>query len=249
MTEDTSPFAQEQMQSQYVLLLQQKDVEIAQLQQSIENKKRDLIEKQGTIDSLHHRPIPKPRMAVPDPQMAKELQVTKKELLETQQELQERTRQLTEVQDTLSKERKHRETGEQRTRELRTKLESMSIEANVSKTSRPDARLTSENEIARLTSERSQLNDQIEALKRELYDARSNGQNKEQELSQLRSNYDRVVREGENAERRLQLDLREANDAKLVLKKAKESIEQENVRLRREAEQVSVLMLLNSTLL
>ena len=242
MTEHTSPLAQEQMQSQYVLLLQQKDVEIAQLQQSIENKKRDLIEKQGTIDSLHHRPIPKPRTAVPDPQMAKELQVTKKEL-------QERTRQLTEVQDTLSKERKHRETGEQRTRELRTKLESMSIEANVSKTSRPDARLTSENEIARLTSERSQLNDQIEALKRELYDARSNGQNKEQELSQLRSNYDRVVREGENAERRLQRDLREANDARLVLKKAKESIEQENVRLRREAEQVRVLMLLNSTLL
>lgn len=182
------------MQLQYIQLLQQKDAEIAQLQQSIENKKRDLIDKQGTIDSLQHRPVPKPRTAVSisDSQMAKELQDTK--------------RQLAELQDTLSKERKHRETGEQRTRELRTKLESMSIEANVSKTSRADE------EISRLTSVTSHLKDQIETLKRELYEAQSKGQNTEYELSQLRSNYERVVREGENAERRLQMELKVAND-------------------------------------
>ena len=44
---------------------------------------------------------------------------------------------------------------------------------------------------------------------------------------QLRLNYDRVVREGETAERRLQMELKEENDA---------------LRLQRESEWVSVLI-------
>ena len=138
------------MQASYIQLLREKDAEIVRLNQLIESKKRDLIEKQGTIDSLHHRPVPKPR-----PRTSAELQDTK--------------RQLAELQETLSKERKHRETGEQRTRELRTKLETLSIGASISKGSKADE------EIARLSAEISQLKEQNDNLK---YETQSNVQKK-----------------------------------------------------------------------
>ena len=126
------------MVSQYQEFLKEKDAQLQQMETLRLKLTQELIEKQTAIDSLQHRPIPKPRTHVVDPQQIAELK-----------------QQLGEARQQLQREKNYRETSEQRNRDLRSKLEKTTEESIAS-----NSRLqTAESENAQLRRERKTVSD------------------------------------------------------------------------------------------
>ena len=154
-----------------MIMLQKKDAEIQQLSQMVEDRKRDLVQKQMALDSLQHRPVPKPRTAVTDPQMVKELAETKAQLIEMQKE--------------VMNERRFRETAEQRARELRTKIELLEMEASKAPS------------VTELNMKIDKLRDENDSLKDEVYRMNSKGQYAHEEISRLKREIEQLKYAGE----------------------------------------------------
>ena len=103
------------MVSQYQEFLKEKDAQLQQMETLRLKLTQELIEKQTAIDSLQHRPIPKPRTHVVDPQIMQQIAELKQQLDEARQQLQ--------------REKNFREISEQWNRNRLSKLEKMVQEA------------------------------------------------------------------------------------------------------------------------
>lgn len=186
------------MEEQYRVMLQQKDGQIQQYTQLLEEKKQELIKKQQALDLMQHRPTPKPRTSINSDSQT-----------------------VSELRQQLAKERKLRETGEERNRELRTKLEKASMDANAVMVSK------SNEEITRLTGEISELRAENERLQGEVFSIRSKDQNAERRIALLEEELKKAESKAQsrNEDGTMEL-LRENDELKKVINQKKHDIEQ-----------------------
>lgn len=180
------------------MMLQHKDGEIKQYTQLLEEKKQELIKKQQALDLMQHRPTPKPRTSINT-----------------------ESQTITDLRQQLAKERKLRETSEERNREMRTKLEKASLDANAVMFSK------SNEEITRLTGEISELRADNERLQDEVFSIRSKDQNAERRIVLLEEELKKAESKAQarNEDGTMEL-LRENDELKKMINQKKHDIEQ-----------------------
>ena len=179
-------------------MLQQKDREIQQYTQLLEEKGHELNKKQQALDLMQHRPTPKPRKSISSD-----------------------TQTVLELQQQLAKERKLRETSEKHNRELETELEKASMDASAAMFSK------SNEEIVQLTGEISELKAENERLQSEVFSIRSKDQNAERRIAMLEEERKKAESEAQsrNEDGTKQL-LRENDELKKMIDQQKHNIEQ-----------------------
>ena len=180
------------MEEQYRMMLQHKDGEIQQFTQLLEEKKTELFKKQQALDLMQHQLTPNIKSISSVPQTVPDLR------------------------QQLAKERKLRETSEERNRELRTKLEKASMDANVFSKSYEE-----------ITREISELRAENERLQDEVLFIRSKDQNAEKRLALLEEELKKAESKAQsrNEDGTEQL-LRENDELKKMINQRKNVIEQ-----------------------
>lgn len=180
------------------MMLQHKDGEIQQYTRLLEDKKQELIKKQQALDLMQHRPTPKPRTSIST-----------------------ESQTISDLRQQLAKERKLRETSEERNREMRTKLEKASMDANAAMFSK------SNEEIAQLTGEISELKAENERLQDEVFSIRSKDQNAERRIALLEEELKKAESKAQsrNEDGTMQL-MRENDELKRMINQKKHDIEQ-----------------------
>ena len=180
------------------MMLQHKDGEIKQCTQLLEEKKQELIKKQQALDLMQHRPTPKPRTSIST-----------------------ESQTITDLRQQLAKERKLRETSEERNREMRTKLEKASMDANAVMFSK------SNEEITRLTGEISELRAENERLQDEVFSIRSKDQNAERRIVLLEEELKKAESRAQSRNEDVTMQLmRENDELKKIINQKKREIEQ-----------------------